>query len=188
MQEYLGFGPGAHSDFGGRRFAYARDLNAYIKGEEHLSESACPAEREREEERVMLALRTARGARPVGAQGGHAGRRGSARRVRAPRPFPKKRPLAADAAGLSSVKRRHRAGARGAFSKFCEKVETFPRFRVFTYGGVSAILCYVYQFKAFSARRQIVKSIIRKFCRCRWQSCWRRLRSTPSRLTRSATI
>ena len=26
MQEYLGFGPGAHSDFGGRRFAYARDL------------------------------------------------------------------------------------------------------------------------------------------------------------------
>lgn len=61
MQEYLGFGPGAHSDFGGRRFAYARDLNAYIKGEEHLSESACLAEREREEERVMLALRTARG-------------------------------------------------------------------------------------------------------------------------------
>lgn len=61
MQEYLGFGPGAHSDFGGRRFAYARDLDAYIKGEEHLSESACPAEREREEERVMLALRTARG-------------------------------------------------------------------------------------------------------------------------------
>ena len=36
-------------------------MNAYIKGEEHLSESACPAERERKEERVMLALRTARG-------------------------------------------------------------------------------------------------------------------------------
>ena len=36
-------------------------MNAYIKGEERLSESACPAEREREEERVMLALRTARG-------------------------------------------------------------------------------------------------------------------------------
>ena len=61
MQEYLGFGPGAHSDFGGRRFAYARDLNAYISGEERLSESACPAQREREEERVMLALRTVRG-------------------------------------------------------------------------------------------------------------------------------
>ena len=61
MQEYLGFGPGAHSDFGGRRFAYARDLSAYIAGEEHLSESAYPAEAEREEERVMLALRTVQG-------------------------------------------------------------------------------------------------------------------------------
>ena len=143
MQEYLGFGPGAHSDFGGRRFAYARDLNAYIKGGEHLSESACPAEREREEERVMLALRT--GARPVGAQGGHAGRRGSARRVRAPRPFPKgKRPLAPDAAGLSSVKRRHRAGARGAFPlNFAKKVETFSAFsRLYLWQGICyTVLC-----------------------------------------------
>ncbi len=61
MQEYLGFGPGAHSDFGGRRFACARDLNAYLAGGESLSESACPAEKEREEERVMLALRTVQG-------------------------------------------------------------------------------------------------------------------------------
>ena len=61
MQEYLGFGPGAHSDFAGRRFACARDLNAYLAGEERLSESARPARAEREEERVMLALRTARG-------------------------------------------------------------------------------------------------------------------------------
>ena len=61
MQKYLSFGPGAHSDFAGRRFAYARDLSAYLAGEERLSESACPAQREREEERVMLALRTARG-------------------------------------------------------------------------------------------------------------------------------
>ena len=61
MQEYLGFGPGAHSDFAGRRFACARDLRAYLAGEERLSESARPAQREREEERVMLALRTARG-------------------------------------------------------------------------------------------------------------------------------
>ena len=59
--EYLGFGPGAHSDFGGRRFACARDLNAYLAGGESLSESACPAEKEREEERVMLALRTVQG-------------------------------------------------------------------------------------------------------------------------------
>ena len=61
MQEYLGFGPGAHSDFAGRRFACARDLRAYLAGEERLSESTCPAQREREEERVMLALRTVRG-------------------------------------------------------------------------------------------------------------------------------
>lgn len=61
MQEYLGFGPGAHSDFAGRRFACARDLRAYLAGEERLSESTRPAQREREEERVMLALRTVRG-------------------------------------------------------------------------------------------------------------------------------
>ena len=29
---YLGFGPGAHSDFGGRRFSFLRDLNGYIDG------------------------------------------------------------------------------------------------------------------------------------------------------------
>lgn len=61
MQEYLGFGPGAHSDFAGRRFACARDLRAYLVGEERLSESTRPARSEREEERVMLALRTVRG-------------------------------------------------------------------------------------------------------------------------------
>ena len=61
MQEYLGFGPGAHSDFAGRRFACARDLRAYLAGEERLSESTRPARSEREEERVMLALRTVRG-------------------------------------------------------------------------------------------------------------------------------
>ena len=30
LQEYAGFGPGAHSDFGGVRYAYAKDLDAYI--------------------------------------------------------------------------------------------------------------------------------------------------------------
>ena len=29
---YLGFGPGAHSDFGGRRYSFVRDLDAYIQG------------------------------------------------------------------------------------------------------------------------------------------------------------
>ena len=28
LQEYAGFGPGAHSDFGGVRYAYEKDLDA----------------------------------------------------------------------------------------------------------------------------------------------------------------
>ena len=32
-EEYLGFGPGAHSFFGGRRFYYPRDLQAFLRGE-----------------------------------------------------------------------------------------------------------------------------------------------------------
>ena len=61
LAEYLGFGPGAHSDFGGERFALARDLDAYLAGETVYSEKSVPSPREREEERVMLALRTTRG-------------------------------------------------------------------------------------------------------------------------------
>ncbi len=61
LREYLGFGPGAHSDFGGERFALARDLDAFLAGEERYSERAAPSPREREAERVMLSLRTARG-------------------------------------------------------------------------------------------------------------------------------
>ena len=29
---YIGFGPGAHSDFGGRRYSFVRDLDGYIDG------------------------------------------------------------------------------------------------------------------------------------------------------------
>ncbi len=61
LTEYLGFGPGAHSDFGGERFALARDLDAYLAGHAVYSERSAPSARERETERVMLALRTARG-------------------------------------------------------------------------------------------------------------------------------
>ena len=32
MEPYLGFGPGAHSDFGGRRYSFVRDLEGYIQG------------------------------------------------------------------------------------------------------------------------------------------------------------
>ena len=31
-QEYVGVGPSAHSDFGGRRYSYVRDLEGYISG------------------------------------------------------------------------------------------------------------------------------------------------------------
>ena len=61
LSPYLGFGPGAHSDFGGERFALARDLDRYLAGELCFSERSTPSPDEREEERIMLALRTARG-------------------------------------------------------------------------------------------------------------------------------
>ncbi len=32
-EEYLGFGPGAHSFYGGKRFFYPRDLDAFLRGE-----------------------------------------------------------------------------------------------------------------------------------------------------------
>ena len=61
LGEYLGFGPGAHSDFGGRRFAVARDLNAFLAGHAAYSEDAAITPRERAAERVMLGLRLTRG-------------------------------------------------------------------------------------------------------------------------------
>lgn len=61
MEEYLGFGPGAASDFGGVRFTAARDLTAFLAGDDPLSERSVPTPREREGERIMLSLRTARG-------------------------------------------------------------------------------------------------------------------------------
>ena len=61
MEEYAGFGPGAHSDFGGVRYAYAPDLDSYIAGELRLSESAEIPPLERQQEYVMLSMRTAEG-------------------------------------------------------------------------------------------------------------------------------
>ena len=64
LEEYAGFGPGAHSDFGGVRYAIARDLDGYIAGTAALSERTeiTPAERAREY--VMLSVRTAEGVSP----------------------------------------------------------------------------------------------------------------------------
>ena len=61
LGEYLGFGPGAHSDFGGVRYAYTRDLDSYLQDKWILSESEAIPPAEREREYLMLSLRTAAG-------------------------------------------------------------------------------------------------------------------------------
>ena len=61
LGEYAGFGPGAHSDFGGVRYAYVADLDLYLRGQLVLSESETITEEEREREYIMLALRTTGG-------------------------------------------------------------------------------------------------------------------------------
>lgn len=68
LEEYAGFGPGAHSDFGDVRYAYDRDLEGYIRGVRDgtpmLSESERIPPLERDTEWVMLGLRTVRGLDP----------------------------------------------------------------------------------------------------------------------------
>jgi len=61
LEEYAGFGPGAHSDFGGMRYAWSRDLDGYIAGKAALSEETRITPAERAREYVMLSLRTAAG-------------------------------------------------------------------------------------------------------------------------------
>jgi len=62
---YIGFGPGAHSDFGGRRYSFTRDLEGYIdgvlKGGNIIDSEELIPQRERGGEYLMLRLRTARG-------------------------------------------------------------------------------------------------------------------------------
>ena len=66
--EYLGFGPDASSDFGGRRFTAIRDLHGYIDGIRHggqvLREVMDVAPRERAAEYLMMRLRTVSGLDP----------------------------------------------------------------------------------------------------------------------------
>ena len=66
--EYLGFGPDASSDFGGKRFTMVRDLLAYIDGIKHggqvVSEIQEIPQRERAGEFLMTRLRTAAGIDP----------------------------------------------------------------------------------------------------------------------------
>ena len=62
---YVGFGPGAHSDFGGRRYSFVRDLDRYIggilRGGAVIDQSDLIPHRERGSEYLMLRLRTTRG-------------------------------------------------------------------------------------------------------------------------------
>ena len=62
---YIGFGPGAHSDFGGRRYSFVRNLDAYIQGVLEggnvIDSSELIPQRERCGEYLMLRLRTVRG-------------------------------------------------------------------------------------------------------------------------------
>lgn len=64
-EEYVGFGPGAHSDFGGKRYSYVRDVDAYIRGilqgGELMDESDVIPLQERGTEYLMLRLRTTHG-------------------------------------------------------------------------------------------------------------------------------
>ena len=63
--DYLGFGPDASSDFGGKRFKMVRDLNAYMEGIEQggqvIDEMEEIPTRERAGEYLMLRLRTLNG-------------------------------------------------------------------------------------------------------------------------------
>ena len=69
LGEYLGFGPGAHSDFAGVRFAYARDLSTYMQGIRNhtpvFSEREDVPPTERSAEWLMLNLRTVHGLDPL---------------------------------------------------------------------------------------------------------------------------
>ena len=66
--EYLGFGPDASSDFGGRRFSIIRDVQGYIDGIKNggqvLQDVQEVAPRERAGEYLMMRLRTTAGVDP----------------------------------------------------------------------------------------------------------------------------
>ena len=58
---YLGFGPAAYSDFGGKRFGNSRNVLAYIEGEEITEACEEPSVTERMNEYVMLRMRLREG-------------------------------------------------------------------------------------------------------------------------------
>lgn len=65
LGEYAGFGPGAHSDFRGVRYAWTRDLPGWLAGRPALSERQELPPESRAAEWLMLGLRTAYGLDPA---------------------------------------------------------------------------------------------------------------------------
>ena len=65
MDPYLGLGPGAHSDYNGRRWSFVRDVDAYIQGvmdgEDIVAEMEKVSAMDRAAEYIMLRLRTTQG-------------------------------------------------------------------------------------------------------------------------------
>ena len=61
LSEYIGLGPGAHSLFGGRRFAFPRDIAAFIDGTSAVRNEEEVPDFERQNEYLMLRLRTSDG-------------------------------------------------------------------------------------------------------------------------------
>lgn len=61
LSEYIGLGPGAHSLFGGRRFAFPRDIAAFIDGTAAVRNEEEVPDFERQNEYLMLRLRTSDG-------------------------------------------------------------------------------------------------------------------------------
>ena len=65
LGEYAGFGPGAHSDFRGVRYAWTRDLESWLAGRPEYAERQWISPDGRAAEWLMLGLRTAHGLDPA---------------------------------------------------------------------------------------------------------------------------
>ncbi len=61
LDDYLGFGPAAHSYYSGKRFAHSRDIDAYIRGESIIIDIEELSVKERINEYAMLGMRLADG-------------------------------------------------------------------------------------------------------------------------------
>lgn len=61
LSEYIGLGPGAHSLFDGRRFAFPRDIAAFIDGTAAVRNEEEVPDFERQNEYLMVRLRTSDG-------------------------------------------------------------------------------------------------------------------------------